>query len=64
MDFYTEDLILRKEGEYWTVYLGDSVICCCSTEDAIETIEMLAKKLDSGMTPEEIFDSLGMKEDA
>ena len=53
-----EDLILRKEGNYWTFYIGDIECGCGHAEDQAEVLEEVAGLLDNGWTVEKIIEDL------
>lgn len=55
MEGMKKDLILRKEGMYWTMYLGDYQCGCGFLEDVIEEMEEVGKRLDAGESVEDIM---------
>lgn len=50
------DVLIRKEGIYYTVYLGDISIGCGAIDDMIEVIEDVTTKLEKRVALEEIID--------
>lgn len=50
-----DDLVLRKEGKYWTLYLGDYSLSCGDLEDMTESIEEVGKRLENGEAAEDII---------
>ena len=54
MEVLKEDLVLRKEGIYWTLYLGDYQCGCGFLEDMTELLEEVGKRLDAGESVGEI----------
>lgn len=55
MTIMKDDLILRKEGKYWTLYLGDYSLSCGDLEDMTESIEKVGKRLENGEAAEDII---------
>ena len=51
-----EDLMLRKEGLYWTLYLGEESMGCGFLEDMTDTLKEVAERLDNGEKAEEIVE--------
>lgn len=51
-----EDLILRKEGLYWTLYLGEESLGCGYLEDIADILKEVTKRLDNGEKAEEIVE--------
>lgn len=49
-----EDLVLRKEGEYWTLYLGENSLGCGDLDDMVEALAEVADKLESGASADSI----------
>lgn len=47
-DLMNCDLWLRKEGIYWTMYLGEYSLDCGDIEDQIEDMLKIALRLESG----------------
>lgn len=58
MEVMEKDLILRKEGIYWTMYLGDYQLGCGFLEDMTEQLEGIGKRLDAGESVSEIVKEL------
>ena len=50
-----EDLILSKEGEYWTMYIGDHQCGCGFIEDMVEETQDVGERLDKGESVENII---------
>ena len=55
MTIMKDDLILRKEGKYWTLYLGGYSLSCGDLEDMTESIEEVGKRLENGEAAEDII---------
>lgn len=49
-----DDLVLSKEGKYWTLYLGEYSLGCGDLEDMTEVAEEVGKRLENGEEPEVI----------
>lgn len=43
-----DDLVLSKEGKYWTLYLGEYSLGCGDLEDMTEVAEEVGKRLENG----------------
>ena len=54
LEVLKEDLVLRKEGIYWTLYLGDYQCGCGFLEDMTELLEEVGKRLAAGESVGEI----------
>ena len=50
-----DDLMLRKEGKYWTMYLGENHCGCGDLEDMTEQIQEVGRLIESGETIEDIL---------
>ena len=50
-----EDMILSKEGRYWTLYIGENQCGCGFLEDMIEEMQEIGERLDKGETAEKII---------
>ena len=55
MTIMKDDLILRKGGKYWTLYLGDYSLSCGDLEDMTESVEEVGKRLENGEAAEDII---------
>ena len=55
MEVMKKDLILRKEGIYWTMYFGGYQCGCGFLEDMTEQLEEIGKRIDAGESVEEIL---------
>lgn len=49
-----DDVVLSKEGKYWTLYLGEYSLGCGDLEDMTEVAEEVGKRLENGEEPEAI----------
>ena len=43
-----EDMMLSKEGRYWTLYIGEHQCGCGFLEDMIEEMQEIGERLDKG----------------
>lgn len=50
-----EDLVLRKEGKYWTMYLGEHHCGCGDLEDMTEQLQEIGRLIESGESIEDIL---------
>ena len=50
-----EELTLRKEGQYWTLYIGDAQCGCGYLEDMTEQMREVGERLDKGEDVENII---------
>lgn len=51
-----EDMMLSKEGRYWTLYIGEHQCGCGFLEDMIEEMQEIGERLDKGETAEKIIE--------
>ena len=49
-----DDLILRKEGMYWTLYIGEESLGCGDLDDMTEIISGIGRRLENGEAAESI----------
>ena len=56
MRVFEKDLTLRKEGIYWTLYLGENQITCGYLEDLIDSVMTIGNALDQGDNIETVID--------
>ena len=54
MNIYENDLMIRKEGMYWTLYIGEIQCGCGDIEDIAEVMEEVAKRIENGESGEAI----------
>lgn len=50
METLKNDVILRKEGIYWTLYIGDEQQGCGFLEDMLEQAAEAASEIDKSTT--------------
>lgn len=48
MKIYENDLMTKKEGMYWTLYIGEIQCGCGSIEEITELMENVAKRIENG----------------
>lgn len=54
MRTFENDLIIRKEGKLYTLYLGDVSLGCGNIDDLTDWIANIAERLEAGESAESI----------
>lgn len=48
MNVGKKDIMLSKEGRYWTMYIGEHQCGCGFLDDMIEEVQEVGERLDKG----------------